>query len=362
MGVRKAAPAAVGLLALGVALSACGPSPMDMEEHPITESTPSRAAGEELLRSGEPEEACPEEPLRADSGATVSVASSTGRDADEVRVPTEPERILALGYGAADTACALGLQDRVVATSPLPADANAVLPPRLTSAPIADPATAEFSSQVRDLDPDVILIGADAGMSAAELRNTLGDGGAPIISYEDPDSEVPWSESAKLAAAALGREQAMDTLLTDFIGFYEGAAEASTPSDTQVSVVQFDGGQPRIADPNILGVRILTAMGAQRPPAQLLEDGEPVDPPDYSPIASDELSGDVIFAIKPPGPGGEAEMRSVFESERWEELSPMKNRRVFVVEPSVWQGRGIVAARTAVVDIAANINRYSADG
>ena len=91
-------------------------------------------------------------------------------------------------------------------------------------------------------------------------------------------------------------------------------------------------------------------MGAQRPPAQLLEDGEPVDPPDYSPIAGDELSGDVVFAIKPPGPNGEAEMRSVFESERWEELSPMKNRR------------GIVAARTAVQDIAANINRYSADG
>lgn len=336
---------------------------MDMEEFPITESTPSRAAGEELIRSGEPEEACPEEPLPSDSGSTANVESSTDADADTVRVPTEPQRILALGYGAADTACALGLQDRVVATSPLPSDAVAVLPPRLTQAPVADPAAPEFASQVRDLDPDVILVGADSGVTARELRSTLGDGGAPVISYEDPESDVSWSESAKVAAAGLGREDAMDSLLQDFIAFSDGAAEASTPSDTRVSVVQFDGGEPRIADPDILGVRVLTAMGAQRPPSQLLdEDGEPVDPPDHSPIAGDELSGDVIFAIKPPGPNGEAEMRSVFESERWEELSPMKNRRVFVVEPSVWQGRGLLAARTAVQDIAENINRYAADG
>lgn len=335
---------------------------MDMEEFPITESTPSRAAGEELIRSGDPEDSCPEEPLPSDAGPTATVASSTDKDADTVRVPTEPQRILALGYGAADTACALGLQDRVVATSPLPTDAAAVLPPRLTQAPIADPASDEFAAQVRDLDPDVILLGADAGASAAELRSTLGDGGAPVISYEDPGSDVPWTESTQVAAAGLGRESAMDSLLEDFIGFYEGAAEASTPSDTRVSVVQFDGGEPRIADPDILGVRILTAMGAQRPPSQLLADGEPVDPPDYSPIAGDELSGDVIFAIKPPGPNGESDMRSVFESDRWEELSPMKNRRVFVVEPSVWQGRGLLAARTAVQDIAENINRFAADG
>lgn len=352
---------------LGIALSACGPSLVDMEDHPITSSTPSRAAGEELIRSGDPSENCASEPLTADEGMTAEVPVSYDESHSDAprteRVPTEPRRILALGYGAADAACALGLTDRVVATSALPGDASAVLPERLTEAPLVDPKDPAFPSQVADLDPDVVLLGNDAGASAAELHDLLGDGSVPIVSYESADGPTSWSDSAALAGAALGRAGTMRFLLKDFLGKAEDAAKASRPSDTRVSVVQFANGEPRIAAPNIQGVQILTAMGASRPPSQLVDtDGTPVPPPEHDPAVGDPLSGDVIFSIAPTVPGGQDMMREVFGSERWKALAPVKERRMFVVQPAVWEGRGLVSARLAVEDIASNVNRFAADG
>ena len=71
--VRAAAP-----LAAGLALAACGPSPVDMVEHPVT-TTPSRMAGEELQRSAEPEESCAPAPVPTEfPGAGTRRVDSAG--------------------------------------------------------------------------------------------------------------------------------------------------------------------------------------------------------------------------------------------------------------------------------------------
>lgn len=356
-----------GLGVVGLALTACGPSLVAMDDSPITSSTPSRAAGEELIRSGEPDENCAPEPLPADEGATARVAvsldESKGERPQTVQVPTDPQRILALGYGAADAACALGLQDRVAATSALPADADAVLPSRLTEAPRVDPTDPAFAAQVADIHPDVVLVGNDAGINRDRVGRLVGDDSVPVIFYESESSATSWSDAAALAGAALGHEKSMNSLLRDFIASTDEAAKASNPQDTRVSVVQFSGTEPHIASPDILGVRVLTAMGASRPPSQLVsKDGNPETPPVHNPAVGDPLSGDVIFSIEPSVPGGQDDMRKVFESERWKALPADKDRRVFVVQPAVWEGRGLAAARVAVGDIAGNVNRFAADG
>ena len=349
------------MLSTALMLGACGgPSPVDMEDHPITSSTPSRAAGQELVRNTEPEEACAEQPARPDSGRTVEVAANPNADAPDVRVPTDPQRILALGVGAVDTACALGLQDRVAATSPLPAKADALFPPRLSQAPVVQPDSPEFAAQIAEANPDVVLVGADFPLSSADLREVLVDDAVPVIAYETADSD--WHEAVRHAGAALGRDNATADLLDGFIGDVERGGQAIAAWDTQVSVVSVSNAEPSIADPRDLGVRVLEALGASRPPAQRTIDGESQPVPDYAPVAGDELSGDVIFVIEPEARDGEQQLRTVFDSDRWQELPAAQGRRFFVVEAITWQGRGLVAARAVLSDITAKINAYAADG
>lgn len=347
--------------AAALSLGACSstPSPVDMEDHPITSSTPSRAAGQELVRSTDPEEACAEEPLPADGGRN-RVAVSPAPDAAQVSVPADPERILALGLGAVDAACALGLQDRVVATSALPSDASAMFPPRLTQAPLVDVAAPDARAAVAEADPDVVLLGADAGVTAEQVSAVLDDDRVPVIAYEDADTF--WADAAAHAGAALGREDAMRDQLEGFVAGVQEVSDAVTPWDTQLSVVTVEGSEPSIADPQLLGVRVAEALRVSRPPSQLTEEGRSVPPPEHSPVVGDELAGDVIFVVKPATESADAEMREMFAGDRWQELDAAQHRRVFVVEEAAWAGHGLVAARTVLADLARKLNAYSQDG
>lgn len=334
-----------------------------MQEHPITSSTPSRAAGQALIRSADPEESCAESPAPADSGPH-RVAATPDEGAAQVAVPGEPERILALGLGAVDAACALGLQDRVAATSPLPWDAASMFPPRLSQAPVVDPAAPDARERIADADPDVVLVGADAHVTAEQVAALLDDDRVPVVIYEstDPGAPTVWSDAAVHAAAALGREDAMRGHLEGFVADVQATAEAVTPWDTQLSVVTVDGSSPSVADPQILGVRVAEALRVGRPPAQLSAEGTAVPAPEHSPVVGDELSGDVIFVVQPATASSDADLREMFASDRWQELDAAQHRRVFVVQEAAWKGHGLVAARTVLRDLADRLNSYAPEG
>ena len=358
--VRAAAP-----LAAGLALAACGPSPVDMVEHPVT-TTPSRMAGEELQRSAEPEESCAPAPVPTEfPGAGTRRVDTTGPGPDSVAVPRSPERILALGVGAVDTACALGLQDLVVGTAGLPRDADVYLPAPLVALPTIDLGGGADAGAVadaaRDLTPDLIVLAGSQDLDPAVV-DALADV-APTVVYSADVLE--WAEATESVADAYGRPRAGGDLLLDVIDRARFTAGATTPSDSWVSLVSVadgSGAGARVQDADTLGSLMLEAVGAGRPPAQRTRDGERVPPLPESPPLGDELDGDVIFAVVGGRPDSEEAAREVFASDRWTELDAVGANRVFVVDRAVWEGAGPVAARAVLEDIRGSINGIAPDG
>ncbi|MCT2275007.1 ABC transporter substrate-binding protein [Dietzia cinnamea] len=358
--VRAAAP-----LAAGLALAACGPSPVDMVEHPVT-TTPSRMAGEELQRSAEPEESCAPAPVPAEfPGAGTRRVDTTGPGPDSVAVPRSPERILALGVGAVDTACALGLQDLVVGTSGLPNDADVYLPAPLVALPTIEIGGGADAGAVadaaRDLTPDLIVLAGSQDLDPAVV-DALADV-APTVVYSG--AVLEWADATETVADAYGRPRAGGDLLLDVIDRARFTTRATTPSDSWVSLVSVADGSgtgARVQDADTLGSLMLEAVGAGRPPAQRTRDGERVPPLPESPPRGDELDGDVIFAVVGGRPDSEEAAREVFASDRWMELDAVGAKRVFVVDRAVWEGTGPVAARAVLEDIRGSINGIAPDG
>lgn len=356
---------AVGLavpLTLGLALSACGPSPVDMVEHPVT-TTPSRMAGEELQRSAEPEDSCAEEPAPAEfTGTGDREVPSIGPGSETVEVPRAPERILALGVGAVDVACALGLQQLVVGTSGLPWDADVYLPAPLTELPevnLSAPSPSEVATASRELNPDLIVLAGTEDLED-ELVEAL-TSVAPTVVY-DADT-LEWTEATELISDAYGRPRAGGDILLDVIERSRMTIAAATPSDSWVSLVSVSrSGGAQVQDPDTLGSLLLESVEAGRPPAQRTRDGERIPPLPESPALGDELDGDVIFAVVGGGPSEADAAREIFSSDRWTDLDAVGAKRIFVVDRAVWEGSGPVAARAVLEDIRKSINGIAPDG
>lgn len=358
--------ARVGIpLAAGLVVAACGSSPVDMVEHPVT-TTPSRMAGEELQRSAEPEESCAPEPVPTEfAGEGDRGVASEEPGPETVRVPRAPERILALGAGAVDVACGLGLQDLVVGTSGLPLDADVLFPTALVDLPVVDVNGASSADDVAasagQLEPDLIVLAGSERLDPA-LVDALDDV-APTVVY---DADIlGWTEATEAIADAYGRPRAGGDLLLQVIETARFTEGATTPSDTQVSLVSVNGeGEDGVIvqHPDTLGSLMLEAVDAGRPPAQRTRDGERIPPLPHSPQIGDELDGDVIFTVVGGGPDSEDVAREVFASDRWTDLDAVGARRMFVVDRAVWEGAGPVAAGAVLGDIRNSINGIAPDG
>ncbi len=352
-----------GAVTVGLTLTACGPSPVDMVEYPVT-TTPSRMAGEQLQRAAEPENSCAPEPAPAEfTGTGNREVRSTGPGADAVEVPRSPERILALGVAAVDVACALGLQDLVVGTSGLPRDADVYLPASLVDLPRVDISSrtpTEVATAARGLTPDLIVVSDDD--NDPEVLDALSTVAPTVVYNADP---LTWTEATEAVSDAYGRPRAGGDLLLDVIERARFTDVAATPSDTRVSLVSVtgtDGDGAVVQAPDTLGSLMLEAVNAGRPPSQLTRDGERIPARPESPALGDELDGDVIFAVVGGTPGAEDEARDVFLSRRWTELDAVGAKRFFVVDRAVWEGAGPVAARAVLEDIRKSINGIAPDG
>lgn len=347
---------AAGALTAAAALTACGPSPVDMTEHPVT-TTPTRAAGQQLQRSADPEDACATPPVAPEGGSSRHEVRSAGGD---VTVPGAPARVLALGVGAVDTACLLGLQGAVVATAPLPSGSDAYLPTPLVSKPVVDPAGGgEAIRAARGLRPDLVLLPASAGREAARAWSDL----APTVVYDDDPRN--WSDAVETLSEAYGRGRAGHDALLHFLGSTRAVGTGTSARDTEVSLVDMGDGvghEPALTPAGTLGSVLLESVGAGRPPAQTVREGRRVPPPESRPVVGDEFSGDVVYAVLGDCPTCDSHAREVFTSQRWRDMAPVEAHRLFVVDRAVWEGDGLVAARAVLGDIKETINGVASTG
>ncbi|QXQ15898.1 ABC transporter substrate-binding protein [Skermania piniformis] len=259
----------------------------------------------------------------------------------------DPQRIVALSTQALDTACALGLWERVVGAA---VDDGATGRPGYLGSGIATipgvgSPDAPDAAKIGELRPDLILGGNEpAGGGAADPLQAI----APTIFVRAGDD---WEQQVRTLGGALGRPNATAAALDDYRQAARTAGGDLFAGQTQASVVRFTDSGGTVAGTDGFAGRVLADVGVQRPPAQRGA-SFPLDTDD--PAAAE---GDVVY-VSFAGPAGEEHGADVMQSDGWKKLSAAHDKRVWSVADEIWHGSGIVAARALVTDLRDSLNYY----
>ncbi len=337
--LRRAA-AVLSFAALG--LSACASVPSEpVGDDGVPRST-TRIAGAPVLGVEEdPVAVCgPQAPLDPDASPAV-----------------DARRIVAVGSAALDTLCALGLQNRVVATAPAAGAAPLrYLGPWVQRPTDAGTAAAPDAAAIRAAAPDLVLIdeSADAGAFGGTTARTV-----------TVPTAGPWPTTVRTVADAVGRGGAAQAMISAFTGTAATTGHDIAASQTQASVARFTADGTQIQGAGSFAGQVLAQIGVPRPPAQRFASPSvrTVDEDDLAPI-----EGDVLFLSYAGKDSGDADAggdtaavrhgREVMGSGAWTALAVAKDR-TFTVDDGVWaRGRGLVAARQILDDVRGSLNAY----
>lgn len=267
----------------------------------------------------------------------------------------DPLRIVVLDSAALDSACALGMWQRVVgaATSDDGASQPAYLGAGISALPSVGSASAPDVNLIAAATPDLILGSEPADPALADRLRAV----APTVFVGgDP---VQWKERVLASGRAMGRgaaaQQALDAYTAD-------AARIGTEIDarrTQASVIRFGADSAAIEGPGSFSGQVLADAGVQRPPSQRLD----VASKDIDGLGGlgelGDAEGDLIY-VSFDGPDGLEHGTTVMESDDWYELGAVTDKRVFAVDDAIWNdGNGLVAARAVLTDLQNSLNGYA---
>ncbi|WP_182346730.1 ABC transporter substrate-binding protein [Tomitella gaofuii] len=347
-GAVSPARVLITLAVAGLASAGCASmstTPVDSDDVPRSTT---RIVGAPVLGvDREPGEACgPEAPL--DPGASPSL---------------DAERIVAVGYSALDTLCALGLQDRVVAV----AAPSGTAPLRYLGgwaarAPAAGTAEAPDGSAVQAARPDLILVDQQ---DAADRQNTADAGSSGTRTVTVPTTG-PWEATVESVAEAVGRGAAARAMIGRFTDTAATTGHDIAAAQTQASLARFTADSLSILGPSSFAGQVLQQIGVHRPPAQRFS-SPPVRPVQQGDDLA-ALEGDVLFLSFAGKDSGDADAggdtpalrhgEEVMDSDAWTSIA-VTDDRTFTVDDGAWaRGRGLVAAREILDDVRGSLNAY----
>jgi iron complex transport system substrate-binding protein len=196
-------------LALVLSLAACAPAAPSPTPAPATLATAPIA---------------PEEP------ATRTFPVTIEHKYGSTEIPTEPKRVLSLGYNEHDTIFALGVEPIAVrywygdeddAVFPWAEEAAAGANPPVLNMPHGE---LNFEA-IAALDPDLIL-GLYSGITEEEYQTLSVI--APTVTQTDEyiDFGMPWQETTRTIGAALGRAERAEELVAEVEGLFDAARDA----------------------------------------------------------------------------------------------------------------------------------------
>ena len=286
--------------------------------------------------------ACPS-PTPADGASgTHQISHAAG----ESTVPADPERIVVLSTEALDTACALGLWERVVGAATLngPTTQPSYLGTGIALIPSVGSIGAPDIAKIQDLHPDLILGSQPPGSS--DVRQL--DGIAPTV-FDGVAGD--WQAQFLVGADALGRKSAATQALEDYHRDAHNAGIELNSLQTQASVVRFGADSIHTLGPETFAGKVLADTGVRRPAYQN-DASTTVDAKDL-----DTVEGDIIY-VSFDGEQGRKYGESVMKTDEWKNLGAAEDHRIFAVDDTIWSGNGLVAARALVADIRSSLNGF----
>jgi len=256
------------VLIFSLLIAACGPS-----------ATEPVAPTEEGVR----------EPASTDAAFPVTLEHKFG----SVTIPSEPQRVITLGYSEQDPVLALGVVpvavrywfgDHPYAVWPWSQDELGDATPEVLNMPFGE---LSFET-IAALQPDLI-VAVHSGIVVEEYEKLAQI--APTLAQpaEYPDFGVPWQEQTRLIGQALGRSSRAEALITEVETKIANVA-AMHPEFAEATIAWAmptgEVSQFWVVGPNTPPLRFLSALGFKYPPVT----AEAVGDLDSAQISGEQLN------------------------------------------------------------------------
>ncbi|TJZ44034.1 iron-siderophore ABC transporter substrate-binding protein [Streptomyces piniterrae] len=287
----------------------------------------------------------------AKSGASGAFPRTVKTVKGDVKIPSQPKRVVVLDTGELDDVTMLGIKP-VGAVSPhmkteggFPTYLKDEVKGVTDVGPLLEPNLEKIAS----LKPDLILSSKVRHDKIYDKLKAL----APTVFTETTGG--PWKANLKAHAEALGLEKQAAKRLKS----YEAQAKAlgaaikkkydgKMPS---ASVVRFVAGPTRLYQKSSYSGVVLNDIGLTRPKSQNSTDPEKTML-DVSPEEIDKADADLVFVTVADTPD-KTQQKDVTSNPVWKDLPAVKNDKVFDVPDETWMsGIGIQAAEHMLADVA----------
>ena len=268
----------------------------------------------------------------------------------ETEVPTEPNRVIVLGYTTIEAVIAHGVQPIGVPSGAVDQLLHLALDQE-TVADIGDPVQPNLE-KIAALKPDLILTS----------KYRLGDGYSQLAQIAptvvlDVDGNHEWKELTRLCGEALGKPTETEKLSTAYSTKLQQIKAQLPPTGNppQVSIVSIFPGLIRAAGTETFAGSVLVDAGIARPASQAQAQG----PQRISLESLYLLDGDVMFIMTLPGDtevakDSQAEIERIKAHPLWSQLKAVQTNQVYEVG-SHWAIGSYIAANLILDDLLTHV-------
>ncbi len=277
---------------------------------------------------------------RSETGGEDTADTRTiGHVMGETRVPGSPGRVVVTDRFPLDTALAV---EAPLVGVPAPSNLPDYLRERVEGiASIGDEASPSLES-IAALDPDLVVGSVFTFEDSYENFSQI----APTVPIDDEDSGR-WKEIHAKVSEALGRATEGESVVDRYharVDEFKRSIEGQTLPEVSVVRPREDG--IRLYGKAFFSGLVLEDAGLPRPPAQDVEETEPLD---ISRELTRKADGDVIF-VWSFSPEEREEWQKIKEDPLWNRLRAVQSGRVYEVGAH-WYGSGPLAANAILDDL-----------
>jgi iron complex transport system substrate-binding protein len=252
-----------------------------------------------------------------------------------------PQRILVADPNLLDALCALGLQNRVVASTTIGGSLPTFMGDAVHDLPTIGEKSRPNVAMATASNPDLVLTTGDSPLDGAME-------GTEIVTVNPAQD---WRKRFLAVADAVGRTGAGKQRLQAYIDGATATGERIGARYTQASLVRFGKDSEIVEGTDAFAAQILTDIGVQRPPGQREPGSQVINDKNFE-IAD----GDLIY-VSFEGAAGQEHGTSVLESDRWLDMGAPSWRRVLIVADDVWYSAGgLSAANVVLTNVRGSLN------
>ncbi|ADD44155.1 ABC transporter substrate-binding protein [Stackebrandtia nassauensis] len=305
-------------------------------------STSVRLAGV-LLASLLAVSACASPEGNADTGEEKETRSVTDATGAKIKVPKEPERIVALSEQDLDSLLALDITPVGTVNGRGQKTPPAYLGDKAADIEVVGDVGKPTVDKIVELDPDLVLFGGAQDEKQLEKLRELVP--ATVVTYKLDDE---WTEAFTKIADVVGAKKDGETWLTEYESKVEEAqGKLGDNAKSTVSIVRWNPDGPGIMQNEAFASLVIQDLGLKRPKDQQEPGFAHTDPLSLENLP--RIDADWLF-VGTLQPGAEKALKEAKKDSAFSELDAVKKDHFVEVDGTLWTSRGGPLASLQVID------------